>query len=365
MHKPLLVDGHQDLAYNILSFGRDYTRPVKQTRRLEINTQTPQQNGDTLLGWSEYQQGRVAVIFATLFAAPERRKLGDWDTQSYADIGEAFQRYSAQLDAYHALADAAPQKFRLLQTRASLVSHLAEWEAVFSEEIGELPVGLVILMENAEGVRHPDELAEWWARGVRVIGPAWSGTRYCGGTHEPGPLTRDGYLLLDGMAEFGLVLDLSHMDEEAVLQSLDYFPGQIIASHSNALALMKNADTNRHLSDRVISGILERNGVIGIVPANGFLLPGWKDLGGRAAVSLELIIAQIDYVCQMAGDGLHVAIGSDYDGGFGVQSVPADIDTIADLHKLVPLLQNKGYSDNDITAIFNGNWVRILLENLP
>lgn len=365
MQKPLLVDGHQDLAYNILTFGRDYTRPVEQTRRLEKNTQTPQQNGDTLLGWPEYQHGRVAIVFATLFAAPNRRKLGDWDTQSYADTGEAFQLYNAQLDAYYALAENTPQKFRLLQTRDSLESHLAEWEKIFSEEITEIPVGMVILMENAEAVRHPDELVEWWARGVRIIGPAWSGTRYCGGTHEPGPLTRDGYLLLDSMAECGYILDLSHMDEEAVVQALDYFPGRIIASHSNTSALLKNANTNRHLSDRMISGILERNGVIGVVPANSFLLPGWKDLGGRAAVSLDLIIAQIDYICQLAGDALHVAIGSDFDGGFGVQAVPADLDTIADLQKLVPLLQDKGYQDSDIIAIFNGNWIRLLLESLP
>ena len=59
----LIVDAHQDLAWNILTFGRDYTLPVAETRRRELGTEVPLHNGDTLLGWSEYQQGRVAIVF--------------------------------------------------------------------------------------------------------------------------------------------------------------------------------------------------------------------------------------------------------------------------------------------------------------
>ena len=65
----ILVDAHQDLAWNMLSFGRDYTRPVAETRQREAGTITPGYTGDTLLGWPEYQKGRVAVVFSTLFAA--------------------------------------------------------------------------------------------------------------------------------------------------------------------------------------------------------------------------------------------------------------------------------------------------------
>jgi len=229
----------------------------------------------------------------------------------------------------------------------------------------ELPVGLVILMENAEGVRSPAELMEWWQGGVRLIGPAWAGTRFCGGTREPGPLTPEGITLLGAMAEVGFVLDISHMDEQAALQALDLYPHQVIASHSNALALLPDADSNRHLPDSVIHGLLERQGVIGILPANGFLLPGWKEKGGRSAVTLDHVVAQIDYICQQAGDARHVALGSDFDGGFGLQSVPSGVDTIADLQQLVPLLADKGYRAADIEAIFNGNWLGVLRGCLP
>ena len=174
----LLIDGHQDLAFNILSFNRDYTRPVEQTRRLESGTDTPARNGDTLLGWPEYQRGRVGLVFATLFAAPIRHRLGDWDTLVYATTAEAHALYRQQLDVYANLVDRHPGKFRLIGSRTDLESHLAEWQAAANLELPDLPVGLVILMENAEGVRSPDELGEWWQDGVRLIGPAWAGTRF-------------------------------------------------------------------------------------------------------------------------------------------------------------------------------------------
>ncbi|UCD99885.1 MAG: membrane dipeptidase [Chloroflexota bacterium] len=358
----IIVDSHQDLAWNILTFGRDYTRSVEQTRSLESRGQTPAYNGDTLLGWPEYQLGQVAVIFATLFAAPIRHKLGDWDTLTYSDADRAHSIYMAQIDAYHRLADEHSEKFRLVQTLQDLNEVINAWEQ--DQEEGS-PVGLVILMEGAEGVREPAELEAWWEKGVRLIGPAWAGTRFCGGTREPGPLTAQGYALLEGMAQFGFVLDLTHMDEEAVLQALDIYPRSIVATHSNPHALLKNADLNRFLSDRVLQGLIDRQGVVGIPPYNKFLRWEWTSNEGREAISLELVVDHIDYICQMAGNAKHVGIGTDFDGGFGYQSVPHEINSIADLQKIIPLLEKRGYTESDISAIMSENWLSLLKENLP
>jgi membrane dipeptidase len=362
MNEPLLVDAHEDLAWNMLTFGRDYTLAAAQTRLREQGSQIPELNGDTLLGWPDYQQGKTAIVFSTLFAAPDRHKLGEWDHQCYANDEAAHQIYSRQLDAYDRLTGEHPDLFRKIEKLADLQAVMQHWEG---EDTRKHPVGLVVLMEGAEGVRQPAELEEWYQRGVRIIGPAWARTRFCGGTREPGGLTKEGFELLNRMAEFGLTLDLSHMDEEASLQALDSYRGPIIASHANALALLKGSDSNRHLTDRVIQGLLERDGVIGIVPANSFLRPGWGDSGGRASVTLGDMIAQIDYICQVAGDALHVGIGSDFDGGFGLPSVPIEIDTIADLRKIIPILNQKGYTQADIAAILGKNWLAYLQNTLP
>jgi membrane dipeptidase len=167
------------------------------------------------------------------------------------------------------------------------------------------------------------------------------------------------------MSSFGFGLDISHMDARAALQAIDRYPGVILASHANAASLLRGLDTNRHLPDAVIRGLIERDGVIGVVPYNEFLLAGWKPSDGRHPVTLQHVAAQIDYICQMAGDARHVGIGSDFDGGFGVQSTPADVDTIADLHRLAPLLTEKGYLDSDIADILGGNWLAKLNQFLP
>jgi membrane dipeptidase len=387
---PFLVDAHEDLAWNMLVLGRDYTRSAAETRASEAGTQIPTLLGDTLLGWPEYQRGRVAVVFGSLFASPRRHGGGDWDQYTYTNVDEAHRLYQGQLDAYHRLVDDQPDAFRLLQTRRDLDEVLGKWQdcpgtpavgmernsdasASSSESASSAensasptaPVGLCVLMEGAEGVRDPRELEEWWRRGVRLIGPAWAGNRYCGGTGDPGPLTSEGYTLLEAMADLGFGLDLSHMDVKSALQALDAYPGTILASHANAARLLKGLDTNRHLPDEVIRGLIERDGVIGVIPYNRFLLPGWDRSDPRSAVSLQHVAAQIDTLCQMAGDARHVGFGTDFDGGFGLQSVPVELDTIADLHKLAPLLAEMGYTEVDIAAIFGQNWLDRLNRVLP
>jgi hypothetical protein len=63
MTGPIIVDAHEDLAWNILTFKRDYTHSASETRKNEQDTIAPQVNGDTLLGWQDYQRGKVAVVF--------------------------------------------------------------------------------------------------------------------------------------------------------------------------------------------------------------------------------------------------------------------------------------------------------------
>lgn len=356
----LIVDAHEDLAWNMLTFGRDYTRSAAETRQAEAGGPIPAWNEDTLLGWADYCRGGVAVVFATLFAAPARRRQGEWETQVYRTFDEAHRLYRDQLQAYHALADRHPDCFRLIGTQADLQAVLDAWT-----DSGGHPVGLVPLMEGGEGVRDPRELEEWWEMGLRLLGPAWAGTRFCGGTREPGPLTDEGRALLHAMADLNLPLDISHMDERAALQALEEYPGPILASHSNQAALLPGARTNRHMSARVLRGLIERDGVVGAVPFNRFLDAGWQKGDPRDGLTLERVADQIDLVCQTAGNARHAGLGSDFDGGFGLQSAPADVETIADLQKLAPLLTARGYADDDVAAILGGNWLRLLKESLP
>ena len=362
---PLIIDSHQDIAWNMLTYGRDYTRSVQVTRQLEAGTSTPDRNGDCLVGWPEYQRGQVATVFATLFAAPVRKK-EPGDTVLYADYETAHRLYRDQITVYRRLADSLPDKFRLISSRSDLDSVIEHWSRPVQEGEGH-PVGLIYLMEGADGVRSPRELGEWYDQGLRIIGLAWAGTRYSGGTDEPGPLTAEGRKLIAAMADYNFILDLSHMDPAAVYEALDRYEGPVIATHSNCAALMQGSESNRHMPDRVIRGLIERDGVIGLIPLNSFLKVGWLRRSGsrREEVPLDTYIAHIDHVCQLAGDALHAGIGSDFDGGFGLQSIPPELDTIADLQKVASKLLDHGYSEDDAANILGGNWLRILRKHLP
>lgn len=366
----IIIDAHEDLAINAMSYGRDYRRSAKQIRALERDAADPEK-GFSLLGWPEYEEGQVAVIFGTLFAAP-RRFSSDTERPDliYDDAEGAHKIYRREIDFYRKLTDENPDMFRLITNRRELEDVLEPWEREPANppDVAH-PVGIVMLMEGADGVRDPGELEDWWQMGLRQIGPAWLGARYCGATNQKGTFTPEGHVLLERMARLGFTLDISHMNMDSALEALDRYEGAIIASHSNARSLIKGDQgrwSERHLTDEVIRKLIARGGVMGLVPFNQFLNAEWKPEMGKESVTLENSIAlQVDAICQMAGDACHVGLGTDFDGGFGAQSTPAEVDTIADLQKLGPILDKRGYTDTDIRLILGGNWRRHLEEHLP
>jgi membrane dipeptidase len=359
----LIVDGHEDIAYNALTFGRDYVRAAKDTRAAEAdNVQARAAMGDCMLGLPEWLAGNVGIIFATLFAMPAHRKMSGTETgvAAYTMPQEAYDQAMEQLDVYYRLADENPC-FALVRDQKELDAVLATWKEGASEE--KRQIGLVVLMEGADPIIRPQDLERWYERGLRIVGPSWlAGTRYAGGDASGGPLTDEGIQLLRMMMDFNAVLDVSHLSEQACLQAIDRYDGPVIASHSNPRKLVSG---NRQLSDDMIKAVLARDGVMGILPINSMLREGWKRGDRKDAVTVADVAAAMDYVCQMASDAQHVALGTDFDGGFGAESTPAELDTIADLPKVATALKVRGYADADIEAIMGGNWLRILRRALP
>jgi membrane dipeptidase len=321
--------------------------------------------GEAMLGWPEYQAGKIAIIFSTLFASPKRYESDPGFTQAYATVTEARSRYRSQLEAYKHLLDRHPSKFFLITGQKQLEKTVVLWKMKMADPNNpDPPVGLVLLMEGAEGILSLEEIDLWWENGLRIIGPAWAGNQYCGGTQEPGPLSKAGKMLLSRMDEIGFTLDISHMDRKSVMEAMDVFQGPIIASHSNAGRLLQTT-SNRFLDDEIISLLIERDGVIGVIPYNHYLVWSWNYPEDKHAVKLETLVNHIDHICQLAGDSLHVGIGSDFDGGLGMQSTPSEINSVADLNKLVPLLTSRGYNDQEIDNVLFRNWYTQLLRSLP
>jgi membrane dipeptidase len=353
----IVVDAHQDIAYNAVTFGRDYRLSALKKRRVEAERQ-PMPPPATL-GLPEALVGRVAVVFATLFVAPDGASPSGWPEATYATPRGAHDLALAQYDVYQRLADETPN-LSLVRDAAELDAVLATWTP--EADLRARRQGLVLLMEGADPILEPRQFEEWYARGVRIVGPAWSETRYAAGTGKPGRLSPLGRELLEVMRAFDAVLDLSHLAEEAYLEALEMYDGPVIASHSNP---RRFRDTDRHLSDAMIRLLAQRDGVMGIVPYNRFLSARWSSGDPKSKVPLGIVADAIDHVCQLTGSAAHVGLGSDFDGGFGADSIPDELDTVADLIRLADVLRARGYSEADVAAVMGGNMLRVLRAALP
>ena len=77
--------------------------------------------------------------------------------------------------------------------------------------------------------------------------------------------------------------------------------------------------------------------------------------------TLERAVDQVEYVRELSGGTIrHVGLGTDLDGGYGCEQTPADLNRYRDLQKLVGIMERRGFSRQDIEAVFYGNWLRFL-----
>lgn len=355
----IILDAHLDIAYHALSHGRDFRKASWQKRAQEgkFPGHPYDQIGVATVGLPDLLMSRVGVIFGTLWVSPPSEPYDP--ALTYYSPQEAYQKALRQLDYYHRLAD-EDKRIRLITHQKHLDEVLESWKD--GREIHEHLIGIAVLMEGADPILEPAQVEEWYERGLRIVGPAWHATRYSAGTGAPGRLTRLGYELLEVMSDLNMILDGSHLAEQAFFDALGHYPGPVIASHSNPRRFM-NGD--RNLSDDMIRVLIEHNGVMGIVPYNPFLKNGWKSgRDPKNEVSIHTVLEAIDHVCQVAGSADYVGIGTDWDGGFGWESIPAPFDSHTDLWLLRRLLLEQ-YSEADTQKILCGNFLRVLREGLP
>ncbi|MDX2163679.1 MAG: membrane dipeptidase [bacterium] len=354
----LIIDAHLDLAWNAVMWNRDLRLSAYTLRTQEVRVQGKGRAQNTV-SLPHLCEGRVAVAVVTLLARSTGKSIPHLD---YASPEQAYASAQGQLAYYHALQAAGD--VRILTDGAAVRDHLAVWAAW--ESGGAVPancppLGVVISMEGADPILTPGQIDAWHAGGLRALGLAHYGYgRYAGGTATETGLTALGRALLPEVERLGMILDLTHLSDAAFWESIDAFGGTVIASHQNCRALVPH---QRQFSDDQLRAVIARDGVIGTALDVWMLKPDWNaDRTSNAGITLETAADHLDHVCQIAGNARHAAIGSDLDGGFGRDQSPVDLDTIADLQKLVGILERRGWSPDDIGAAMHGNWARVLMR---
>jgi len=207
----------------------------------------------------------------------------------------------------------------------------------------------------------PDYLEQAYAYGLRALGPAHYGPgRYANGTDAEGALHPEGRTLLREMERLNIILDATHLCDDAFWEAMDLYNGPVWASHNNCRALVNH---NRQFSDEMIRTLIDRGAVIGGALDAWMMVPGWergKSTPEEMECNLDKMIDHLDHICQLAGNTLHVGMGTDLDGAFGREQSPFDLDTIADLQNIPGLLAKRGYTSTDIDNIMHDNWIRFL-----
>lgn len=343
----MYIDGHLDLAYNVFAAGRDLTLPLTTLRAGG--------HPDALVTLPELVQGGVSIVFGTIFVRPAASvpmsaqgssQGGALGGRAYETPEEARALGLEQLGLYERWEDEG--RVRIIRSKDDLEPYKTRTQ--------DTPLGLVLLMEGADPLVTPDDLGEWTARGLRLLGPAWQRTRYSGGTRAPGPLTDLGRELMHALKQEGVVLDVSHLAEESFWEALEIGPEHVIASHSNARSFMP---TDRHLSDDMIRALGERSGVIGLVIANAFLNAESRDDAPKSGTTLAHVTRHAEHIAGLIGWD-KVAVGTDWDGGFGMNDIPAELSRGADFGKL-----GEAVPEEARAGFLGETWFRFLERALP
>ena len=349
-----IIDAHLDLSMNAMEWNRDLTKPVSEIRAREAGRTDKPDRGKGVVSLPALRAGNIGMVVATQigrYVAPDN-KLPGWHSPE-----QAWAQTQGQLAWYKAMEDAG--EMIQINNLAAFEKHIALWNDGKAND--KKPIGYILSLEGADSFVTIDHLEKAWQYGLRAAGPAHYGPgRYANGTDATGKMNANGLALLKKMEALNVILDATHLCDDAFWQAMDHFNGHIWASHNNCRALVNH---NRQFSDDQIKILIERGAIIGGALDAWMMVPGWQrglSTPENTGCNLEKLIDHMDHICQLAGNTSHICIGTDLDGAFGKEQCPYDIDTIADLQKLIPLLSERGYTQTDIENILHGNFIRFI-----
>ena len=347
------IDAHLDLSMNAMEWNRDLRKSVFDIRQREEGLNDKPDRAKGTVAFPELREGDVGLVIATQiarFVAPGN-PLPGWHSAE-----QAWAQTQGQLAWYKTME--ACGEMKMIKELDALEQHVVMW---MSDTNDKKSIGYVLSLEGADSLVALKNLEIAYEYGLRALGPAHYGPgRYANGTDATGHLNEQGKALLQEMERMNIILDATHLCDDAFWDAMEIFHGHVWASHNNCRALVNH---NRQFADEQIKVLIERGAVIGAPMDAWMIVPNWvrgESNPEQMNCSLERLMDHVDHICQIAGNALHIGIGSDLDGGYGKEQSPYDLETIADLQKFPSMLAKRGYSETDIANMMHGNWLRFL-----
>ncbi|MDG1731555.1 MAG: dipeptidase [Thalassotalea sp.] len=357
--KYIILDGHIDVPYRLEEQWQDVTKA------------TP--NGD--FDHPRAKVGGLNAPFMSIYIPPELEKTGG--SKELAD---------QLIDSVEAIVSLAPEKF-------AMASSVQEVKEQFANGLISLPLG----MENGSPIEGDlANLQHFYERGIRYITLTHSKANHISDSsydeNRPAKgLTPFGKSLIKEMNNIGIMVDVSHISDDAFYQVMELSNTPVIASHSSARHFTPGFE--RNMSDDMIKLMAKNGGVIQINFGSTFIsqtsIESWdkhnakieefaatnnievdsdkvkafakQDLADNPFVFADLndVLDHFDHVIKLVGID-YVGIGSDYDG-VG-DSLPTGLKDVASYPNLIDGLIKRGYSEADIEKILSGNVLRVWSE---
>lgn len=359
-----VIDMHADTAQRLLDEGVD------------LETRLP----DGHLDGIRMREGGLDAQFFAIWVEPQFYGVGG---------SRAVARADAQIAAVRAMVERHPDRW-VLAGSAEEIERAARG--------GKLAA--LLGLEGGYAIDEKLENVERYHRlGVRYMSPTWTvSLSWAGSSGDAVGQTRGlnefGRAVIAEMNRLGMMVDVSHVSDRTFWDIVETSRAPVIASHSGARAIV---DVPRNLTDDQLRALARTGGVCAVIFYPAFIEPGWEKLQARVEaqiaplvrdetknvrgnpsqrraardrvrerefarrlppVSVSRVVDHIDHIVRVAGID-HVALGSDFDG---IQAVPCDLASVADLPNLTAELARRGYSLADIRKILGENVLRVMRE---
>jgi len=349
-----IIDAHLDLAMNAMEWNRDLRLPVDQIRQRELGLADKPDRGKGMVSFPELRKGNIGLVVATQIAryVLPHSKLPGWNSPE-----QAWAQTQGQLAWYKAMEQDG--QLNMVKDLTTLNNQIELWNS--GQSSSTKPIGYILSLEGADSLIDLGYLDMAYGYGLRAIGPAHYGPgRYANGTDSQGLLHPAGVELLEKMQELNLILDATHLCDDAFWHAMDIFQGWVWASHNNCRSLVNH---NRQFSDTQIKVLIRRGAVIGAALDAWMIVPGWQrgvSDPKKMNCSLDKVIDHVVHICELAGNTDHVGIGSDLDGAFGAEQSPYDLSSISGLPVIGERFLQRGFKQSDVEKLMHGNWIRFL-----
>lgn len=292
-----------------------------------------------------FKEGRVDVVVSSIYI--ENKFLPEMGLRKALD----------QISALYSEIDESPDKIMLCRTYDDIIT---------AKEKGML--GIMLSFEGVDPISNDLSLLRvFYELGVRMVGLVWSRRNYAGdGSHyynkvegTKGGLTEFGVKVIEMAEDLGMLIDVSHLNDEGFWDVMKFAKKPVIASHSNCRAV---TEAMRNLTDEQIKELASRGGVIGMNVCSAFV----SDTNESATA--ERLADHVDHIVNLVGVS-HVGFGFDFCDILRAtspeDSIPLprkNFDVIkghGGIGNFIEILSKRGYNSKDITLIAGGNFLNL------